>query len=163
VRFSTSVWRCDSPICGAVSAALHTPNWGYAVTGAPNSAPSPLSPPKKASTPQIEIWSTRNRWSWGSFERKVLRPIHYSYFWPFSKQTSIFTHYSYCWAPLEVRYFTHYSCYWGPLWKGSEPTCTLNLVLGASKRRTYTLQLLLLSLWKLRTYTMQLLLGALVK
>ena len=45
----------------AVSAALHTPQLGgQAVTGAQNSVPSPLNLPKKASIPQIEIWSTRN-------------------------------------------------------------------------------------------------------
>ena len=33
------------------------------VTGAQNSVPSPLSSPKKTSTPQIEIWSTRIQWS----------------------------------------------------------------------------------------------------
>ena len=44
----------------AVSAALHTPKLGGPTLqqGAQNSVPSPLSPPEKASAPQIEIWST---------------------------------------------------------------------------------------------------------
>jgi len=33
---------------------------GHATTEAQNSDPSPLSHPKKASTPKIEIWSTGN-------------------------------------------------------------------------------------------------------
>ena len=53
----------------AVSAALHTPIVGHAVTRVRDSDPSPrrvfcgLRPPDKASTHQIEIWNTGNLWS----------------------------------------------------------------------------------------------------
>ena len=132
----------------AVSSALHTPNWRHAVTGAQNSVPSPLRPPKKASTPQIEIRSTRNQWSWGALWMKSAYTLQLLY-GPLWKQSSLLIHYNCCWALLNARYLTHCTCYWGPLWKRSEPTCTF--------------QLLLWSLWKQRTYAMQLLLGALVK
>jgi len=35
----------------------------HAVTGGQKAVPSPLNPREKASIPQIEIWSTRNKWS----------------------------------------------------------------------------------------------------
>ena len=146
----------------AASAALHTPQLGGMLSQGPKIQSSHHFAPKKPSIPQIEIWSTRNQWSWGSFERKVL--IYYSYFgplWkqgithyncccrPLWKQSSLLIHCSCYWDPVEsvVSLLTHYSCYCGPLWKS----------------RTYTLQSLLWSLSMQSTYTMQLLLGALVK
>ena len=129
----------------AVSAALHTPNWcGHAVTETQNSVQSPLSHPKKASTPQTEkealeisevvgplkekcLYITVNL---GPFERKVF--THCNCCWgPVWKQSSLLIHYSCCSAPLKTRYFTHYRCYWGHLWKRSEPTYILHLLLWA--------------------------------
>jgi len=65
------------------------------------------------------------------------------------KKSSLLLHYSCCLAPWKARYFTHYSCCWGPfervvsllthyicycglLWKRSEPTYTLHLLLWSS-------------------------------
>jgi len=55
----------DEPPCRAVLAALHTAQLGGPTLsqGAQNSSPVTTSTPEKASSPQIEIWSTRNRWS----------------------------------------------------------------------------------------------------
>ena len=65
---------CHMATNRAVSAVFHTPQLGgHAATGAQYSDPSPLSHPKKASTPptsQIEIWSTGNQWSWGTLWKK---------------------------------------------------------------------------------------------
>jgi len=60
--------------CRAVSAALHTPQlWGaHAVTGAQNSVPLPLSPPKKASTPKFKYEALVVSEAGEPFERKVL-------------------------------------------------------------------------------------------
>jgi len=69
----------------AVSAALHTPNWrAHAVTWAQKSVPSPLSSPKKPSTPKLIYEALEISKVSGPFERKVLR--HYSYFWLLWKQ-----------------------------------------------------------------------------
>jgi len=83
-------------------------------------------------------------------------------------------------GPFESKVFTHCNCFCGLLWKQS----TLHITVAIwgpfesvvslltyyicycgplGKRRAYTLQLLLWSLWKQSTYTMQLLLGSLVK
>jgi len=113
----------------AASAALNIPQLGgHAVTGAQNSVQSPLSPSTKVSTPQIEIWSTINQWSWGAFWKKNACTLYY--FGPFEqgiftlqlllggglwKQSSLPIHYSCSWAPLKPRYFTHYNCDWGAL------------------------------------------------
>jgi len=99
----------------------------------------------------------------GPFQSKVF--AHYNCCWGLLwKQSSQLIHNSCCWAlwkqgtlhntvaivdPSEnvVSLLTHYICYCGPL----------------RKRRTYSLRLLLYSLWKQSTYTKQLPLGALVK
>jgi len=56
------------------------PIGGHAVAGAQNSFPSPLSRPKKASTPKFKYEALEISEVGGPFERKVL--IHYSYFGP---------------------------------------------------------------------------------
>jgi len=61
-RIQSHISRTPYPLIGGA----------HAVTGAQNAVPSPLNSPKKASIPQVEILSTRNQWSWGPFERKVL-------------------------------------------------------------------------------------------
>jgi len=130
-----------------VSAALHNPNWGSPrCHRGPKSSPVTTYLPKESLTLQIEIWSTRNQRSWGPLKETclyitvTLSPIESKVFthciscWgPLWKQNSLLIHYTCCWAPLKARYLTHYSCYRVPLWKRSEPT--------------YTLQLLLWSLW----------------
>jgi len=111
----------------AISAALHSPIGGPRCHRAQHSIPSPLIPPKKASTSQIQIWSTRNQWSWGPFERKVLRPIDYSYFRPLWKQ-GIYTLQLLFEAPLQAK----------------QPTYTLQLPLDSFQSKVlYALQLLL--------------------
>ena len=92
------------------------------------------SPPKKASKPQIEIWSTRNQWSWeplwikSAYTLVTLGPFES----PFTLGPKVFAHYNCCWGSFEnkVAYFhitfailglfervelTHYSCYCDPL------------------------------------------------
>jgi len=67
----------------AVSAALHNllPNcWLHAVTGAQKSVPSPLSHPKKASTPKLKNEALEITEVGGPFETKVL--MQYSCFGP---------------------------------------------------------------------------------
>ena len=80
----------------AVSAALHTPQLGgHTVTGAQNSLPSPLSSPKKASTPKLKYEAVEITEVGGPFERKVLRLYITVTLGPF--QSKVFTHYSwYC-------------------------------------------------------------------
>jgi len=128
----------------------------HAVTGTQNLVPSPLSSPKKASTPRLNYEALEISEVGRPFERKVhLKQgtvfTHYNCCWgPLQKQSSLLIHYSCCWAPMEVHYsflhitvaiggpfesvmrlLTHYICDCGPLWK----------------RRTYTLELLLWYLW----------------
>jgi len=50
---------------------------------------------------------------------------------PFESKVT-YLRYICCWDPLKARCFKHYGCYWGPLWKRSEPTYTLHLLLWAS-------------------------------
>ena len=105
----------------AASAALHTPDWGvHAVTGAQNSVPSPLSSRKKASTPQTDIWSTRNQWSLGALWKKSAYTLQL------------------LWAPLKARYL-HITTTVGPPLKVKQPAYALQLLLGPfeSKKARY--------------------------
>jgi len=130
---SPPLWKRFRHPC--ISVTLHTPKLvGHGVTEAQNSVPSPLSSPKKTSTAQIEIWSTRNQWSWGLLKEKCL-----SYFEPLWKQgtlhftvaiggpfenvvscycgpfeSRVLTQGSSCWARLWSRVPAHSSCCWEP-------------------------------------------------
>jgi len=64
----------------AVSAALHPPIGGHAVTWAENSVPLPLSLQRKLRPPMLKYEALEISEVGGHFERKVL--IHYSYFGP---------------------------------------------------------------------------------
>ena len=121
----------------AVSAALHTPNWGaHAVTVAQNAVPQPL---KKSFAPQVQTWSTRNQLIptsqlfWASLKAKYLH-ITTTVGGPFDNKVA----YSYITVPVGtlskqgtfhikvaigshfecvVSLLTHYICFWGPLSK----------------------------------------------
>jgi len=63
------------------SCIIRTPYFpigGHPATGAQYSDPSPFSHQEKASTPQIEMWSTGNQWSWGTLWKKSAYTVHYS-------------------------------------------------------------------------------------
>jgi len=96
-----------------ISRTPYPPTGENAVTGAQNSVPSTLMPPKKASALQIEIWSTRNQWRWGG---------------PLKEKCLYITA---TLAPFESKVFTRYNCCWGPLWKQGRLLYTQQLLLGA--------------------------------
>jgi len=77
-----------------------------AVTGGPKFSPVTTYTPKKASIPQIEIWSTRNQWSYGVLWKKsayalqlLLAPVKARYLGIYTLQLLLG-------APLKAKYPT---------------------------------------------------------
>ena len=74
------------------------PNWGgHAVSGAQNAVPSPLTYPKKASTPKLRYEVLEISEVGGPLKEKCL-------------------HITVTFSPFESKVFTHYNCNSGPLW-----------------------------------------------
>jgi len=82
----------------AVSATLHTPNWGEPTLsqGAQNSVPYPLSPQRKFQSPKLKYEALEISEVMWPFEIKVLRCITVT-LGPFASK--VFTHYSWKGGP----------------------------------------------------------------
>jgi len=125
----TQSWKKCLTTSRAVSAALHTPQLGgaHVVTGTQYSVPSPLRQPKKASTTQMEKWSTRNQWSWGALWKKS------AYTLPL------------LWAHLIARYLHIATAVRSPF--ESKVLYTLQFLLGSLLKRSESTYILRLLLW----------------
>jgi len=112
------------------------------------------------------MWSTGNQWSWGALWKKsaytlqlLWAPLKTRYLHittavegPFESNVT-YLYITVAVEPLESKVLYALQLLLGALWKPSEPTYTLHLLLWASlRRRTCSLQLLLWFLWKQNIY-----------